>query len=470
MKKIYKLFVASIFLLQTSLTLPEDTGITVTDFSRVNKAVVDSIECPKSIEELRHIVVHADKPVAIAGGKYSMGGQVWCEHGIMIDMKHFNHITGFDLQEKTIRVQSGACWSDVQKFLLPYNLTVQVMQSFNDFTVGGSLAVNVHGRDQHGQIINTVKSMTVLLADGSVVTASRSENYDLFRAVIGGYGSCGIIIDATLAVEDNYKIKRVLDVVDIQDFPSFYRSNIADNQDVSLWSGFLYGPDFVTIINFSWHKTDDALTTSNMMRHESGFLHTIKTRGASLVESLLTEFSGAQRLRLLIDVHVAQKMNHVVWRSYEMSRSVDSFPASNDKVAKILQEYFIPVNNFDAFVTNIKDTFSQYGVNVLNISIRHVPANTESMLSYAQQDCFAFVCYFAIDNTLGGREYAQLWTQKLINTALQLDGTYYLPYHLFATKDQFMQAHPTWHELCATKKIYDPSGLFQNSLLEKYQN
>ena len=81
------------------------------------------------------------------------------------------------------------------------------MQTYANFTVGGSLSVNVHGRYiHHGALIKSVKSIKVVLANGDLVNASRTENPDIFKAVIGGYGGIGVIVEATLGLDENVKI------------------------------------------------------------------------------------------------------------------------------------------------------------------------------------------------------------------------------------------------------------------------
>ena len=73
-----------------------------------------------------------------------------------------------------------------------------------------------------------------------------------------------------------------------------------------------------------------------------------------------------------------------------------------------------------------------------------------------------------MSNTKAGYNQTQQWTQRLIEHALALDGTYYLPYQLFSTKEQFEKAYP---QHAAFKKIrtkYDPNGRFSNMFLKKY--
>ena len=59
-------------------------------------------------------------------------------------------------------------------------------------------------------------------------------------------------------------------------------------------------------------------------------------------------------------------------------------------------------------------------------------------------------------------------TTDLIEVALKLDGTYYLPYQLFYSQEQLHRAYPEIDEFFAAKKKYDPIGLFTNKFYEKY--
>lgn len=444
----------------------------IADFSGVYQGTVNRIECPKDISEL-YTLVSNEKRISIAGGKYSMGGQIWCNNGVMIDMKHLNKVIAFDTVRKTVTVQTGMLWKDLQAFLQPHNFTVKVMQSYNDFSVGGSLSVNVHGRDPYSPLINTVESITVMLSDGSIVRANRTEHTDLFNAAIGGYGSCGIIIDATLQLEDNYKIKQSVTVVDVQDFKNFYDNTIANNPQVAFFNGNLYGPTFDKVVNFTWYKTDAPLTQNKpIFPSTRSFAHGAKTNFltysvASTAEYLMGEFASIQQSRFKVDAKEGKK-SPVILRADEMNYTVKSLATRTLRTTKILQEYFIPVRHFTHFVNGFKKIIQEHDIKILNLSIRHVPRHNESILTYAPQDCFAFVCYISIKNNPQGHEQTQIWTEKVIDLALSLRGTYYLPYHLFATQDQFKRAYPRYNELLQVKRRYDPLGKFQNKLLESF--
>ena len=66
-------------------------------------------------------------------------------------------------------VQPGATWHDIQNVLHP-RFAVKAMQSTDIFSVGGSISVNAHGMDhQAGSVAGSIRSMRVMLADGSVI-------------------------------------------------------------------------------------------------------------------------------------------------------------------------------------------------------------------------------------------------------------------------------------------------------------
>ena len=114
-----------------------------------------------------------------------MGGQTFSSGGLVLDLRNFNRIT-LDQPHKTINVQSGARWWQIQKLLDQRGLAVKSMQSINIFSVGGTLSVNAHGIDPSpGPIAPSVRSMRIMLADGRVVRASSTENRELF-AKLGG--------------------------------------------------------------------------------------------------------------------------------------------------------------------------------------------------------------------------------------------------------------------------------------------
>src|SRR4029078_11523627 len=97
----------------------------------------------------------------------------------------------------------------------------------------GPITVNAHGMDhQAGALAKSIKSMKVMLADGSLKTVSPTENKDLFDLVVGGYGLFGVIVEAELDIADNLVYQTGRRVLDYKEFSALFAKHIHKIGDV----------------------------------------------------------------------------------------------------------------------------------------------------------------------------------------------------------------------------------------------
>src|SRR5215469_1268601 len=233
----------------------------VTDVTQLNPVRVRDVVEPTSIEEIIEAIKTHSGAISIGGGRYSMGGQTATDGGTQIDMRRMDHVVSFSKDEKLITVQAGITWRKVQEYIDPYNLSVEIMQSYGNFTVGGSLSVNAHGRYVGlGPIVLSVKSLRVLLADGSIVTASPTENPDLFYGAIGGYGALGVIAEATLQLADNVRVEEHSQLMPLSAYPSFFAKNIRNNNEVVFHNADIFPTAFNVVRVTSYTKTQKPVT------------------------------------------------------------------------------------------------------------------------------------------------------------------------------------------------------------------
>jgi FAD/FMN-containing dehydrogenase len=122
------------------------------------------------------------------------------------------------------------------------------------------------------------------------------------------------------------------------------------------------------------------------------------------------------------------------------------------------------------FVDGLRKAVSENNTNLLNVTIRIVHKDVITALPYAKQDMFAFVLYLNQKLNEADSKRIEKTTSDLIDLALRLNGTFYLPYQLYYSKDQLRRAYPEIDDFFAQKKKYDPIGLFTNKFYEKYKN
>lgn len=309
-----------------------------------------------------------------------------------------------------------------------------------------------------------------MLSDGRVIKADRENNSELFFAAIGGYGLMGIIVDVELYLTQDLLLKRVTNIIDSQDLPSFFAQNIKNNDDIQFYSGrFSVGKkDFMNkMLVVSYQKV-------NIDNNKAYEFHPLSLNSKLLnvflrqVGNLLSKSENFKNLRFGLEKRyfIQEK---IISRNNFMGYSINGLPYDDSNSSYILQEYFIPYDNFNEFVTYLKTILNDYGVNVINITVRHVNQDNESLLSYSKKDCCAFVLYLNLSKNVNAYDKTYTWTNLLIDKALGLNGTYYLPYHLIGSIEQVNKSYPRLKEFMELKDKHDPFDMFYNKLYEKYK-
>ena len=438
---------------------------TVNDVTGLNPVSVWGVATPTSVEELQKIVRNTRGSLSIGGGHFSMGGQTASEGSLHLDMRHFNRVLNFNPIEKQIVVESGVRWCDIQRFIDPHGLAVKIMQTYANFTVGGSLSVNVHGRYVGlGPLVLSVEEIQLLLADGALIVASRTQHAELFHSVIGGYGGFGIIVQATLSLADNVRLERISKKLDTANYLDHFRSVQNQPRKAVLHNADLYPPHFRKLRSVSWYETDRPATTVDRLQKVARRHWLEKYFYWSFTESLF----GNWRREHIVDPLLYLKRK-VHWRNYEAGYDVAELePVSRESRTYVLQEYFVPVDKFDDFVERMGEILNRHKVNVINVSVRHASADTETLMSWAPVETFAFVLYYKQRTRENARARVAVWTRELIDAALACDGSYYLPYQAHATDDQFHRAYPRALKAFDLKATVDPTFRFRNVIWDRY--
>lgn len=447
------------------ISYADDRNLVVNDITQLNPVTVKAIVAPQTLDELINIIKNSTGPISIGGGRYSQGGQISHPNSLHLDMRQFNQVISFNINKKEIKVQAGITWRELQEYIDPHNLSVKIMQTYANFTLGGSISVNAHGRYVgEGPIINSVKEITLVLANGELTHASRNENSDLFYAAIGGYGGIGVIAEVVLLLEDNTKIKRKDIIMDITQYEQYFLDNIRDDSTVVFSNAEIYLPQFNKVRSITWHETDDALTQPlKLIPKDKNYYWEPK-----IIGWIANHSSGHSVRRHVIEPLIYAK-SPVVWRNYEASYDVRRLePKSRTKTTYGLREYFVPVNQFESFIEKMQSILKEQKVKVINISIRHSPADTESLLSWAPTEVFSFVIYYCQGTRQLDIDAVGNWTRALNDAAISLGGTYYLPYQIHETNEQFKTAYPRYKEYFRVKKQVDPDFRFINKLWETH--
>ena len=148
----------------------------------------------------RQRALAAPLPGPAIGTCRSYGDACLNSEGTVIDMTRLDRMMGLDEDTGVLTVEGGARLGEINRVLAPKGWLLPVMPGTGFATVGGAVAMDVHGKNHHhagsfGQYLNAIE---VITPAGGAKTASADTQKDLFAATLGGLGQTGVVSKAEI--------------------------------------------------------------------------------------------------------------------------------------------------------------------------------------------------------------------------------------------------------------------------------
>ncbi|MEU4690150.1 LLM class flavin-dependent oxidoreductase [Actinoplanes sp. NPDC023714] len=146
---------------------------------------------------------HPGVPLGVRSAGHGISGRSTNDGGIVISLAAMDGMEILDASHRLIRVGPGARWMDVARFLAPHGWALS-SGDYGGVGVGGLATAGGIGwlARKHGLTIDHLRGVEVVLADGTVVRASVTENADLFWAVRGAGANVGVVTSFDFEVDE----------------------------------------------------------------------------------------------------------------------------------------------------------------------------------------------------------------------------------------------------------------------------
>jgi decaprenylphospho-beta-D-ribofuranose 2-oxidase len=160
----------------------------------------------RNVEDCQLVLEHAQKnqlTICPRGGGYTYGDMILNNGQIILDISQMNTIKAWDSETGRILVEPGVSFADIFRLSLTANWLLRSCPGGMGVTIGGAISNNVHGKDniKNGNFGTHVRKLKLLLADGNILSVGPEENSDIYKAIVGGMGMLGIIIEAEIQLE-----------------------------------------------------------------------------------------------------------------------------------------------------------------------------------------------------------------------------------------------------------------------------
>jgi FAD/FMN-containing dehydrogenase len=461
----------------------QTAGVLVNDVhSQLNETRVAAVAAVDSEAALRRAIQSArreGKAVSVAGGRHAMGGQQFASGSVLIDTRPMQHGVRVDAERGIVEADAGFQWPELVDRLIAMQKgrrrqwgIIQKQTGADRLSLGGALGANVHGRGlKLRPIIGDVESFTLMDADGKLRTCSRSQNRELFRLAIGGYGLFGVVTRVKLRLMPRTKLERIVEVIDTDDVIKAFDRRMAE--------GYLYGD-----CQFSTDVKSDGFLKSGVFSCYKPLLADapMPAEGKELGETHWRDlyYLSHADTRRAYETYVAYYLSTSGQRywsdTHQMSLYLDNYHEELDrrlqakvKGTEMITELYVPRPALAAFLGAVRADFRQHGAQLIYGTIRLIEKDDESVLAWAREPWACTVMNLHVDHDTAGLSKAADHFRRLIDRAIEFDGSYFLTYHRWASRQQVETCYRQMAEFLRLKRRYDPDEVFQSDWYRHYK-
>lgn len=459
-------------------------GVTVNDIhAQLNPTLVDRVVPVDSEAALRAALAAArreGKAASIAGGRHAMGGQQFATGGILLDTRPMRKILHLDQERGIVEAEAGIAWPELIDGLIamqagserPWSI-IQKQTGADRLTLGGALSANIHGRGLALKpIIGDVESFTLMDVDGVLHDCSRTENPDLFRLAIGGYGLFGAITRVRLQLMPQTKLERLVRVIDVDALMPELEARIAD--------GFLYG-DF----QFSTDRSSDTFMRTGVLSCYQPLPAdaAMPPEQSELGEDHWRELyylshADTRRAYETYSAYYLSTSGQLYWSdTHQLSVYIDDYHqalgqrlGSAGKGSEMITELYVPRPALASFLSAVAEDFRRHEVPLIYGTVRLIERDDESFLAWAREPWVCTVMNLHVDHDAASLDKAARDFRRLIDRAMEHGGSYYLTYHRWAARSQVETCYPQMTEFLRLKRRHDPDELFQSDWYRHYRD
>jgi FAD/FMN-containing dehydrogenase len=417
--------------------------------------------------------------VSVAAGRHAMGGQQFGDDTRLIDMNGLSRLVHLDRTGGLVEVEAGIQWPALIEALeraqggnpRPWGI-VQKQTGADRLSLGGALAANVHGRGLRLRpIVQDVESFTLIDARGRLRRCSRTENAELFRLAIGGYGLFGVIATVALRLMPRVKLERVVEIRETEGLMPAFEARIAED---FLYGDFQFSTDadsegFLRRGVFSCYRPADPARPVSEGRK--------RLSEQDWIELIALGHADKRRAFELYSAYYLSTSGQVYWSDrHQLSTYVDDYHAMIDRRlgatrpgTEMITEIYVPRPALHEFMEAVRRDFLAHGVDFIYGTVRLIERDEECFLTWAREAWACVIFNLHVGHGAAGQAKAAEDFRRLIDRAVERGGSYFLTYHRWAARAQVERCHPRLVEFLHLKRRHDPEERFQSDWYRHYR-
>ncbi len=446
--------------------------------SGLNPSQHARVYVPRDAAHIAEILLAAAKVgqhVAIAGAQHAMGGQQFAEGGWLVDTRALDGIIDFDAGSGRVCIGAGTRWPTLQRFLEAQRDSQgrgwairQKQTGADDFSLGGALAANIHGRGlDRPPFVDDIESFTLVTPDGGIVDVDRQRQPELFSLVVGGYGLFGVVSALTLRLAPRRIMQRRVCLLRRAELAAAFAQARAEGACYGDFQ-FAIDPrsgDFLDLGVFACYVAVDGRMNGETAADAAAHSQALQLSSDDWRELLmLAHIDKSEAFRRYSAFYLASDGQLYGSDDHQFGVYLDGYHQAIDAAlghvgSELITELYVPLGNLDAFLGLIGDDCRRHDVDLIYGTVRVIERDRETVLAWARESWACVVLNLHVRHDADGKARMRRDMRRLIDRALQFGGSFYLTYHRAARADQLRAAYPRLDEWLGAKRRIDPAGV-----------
>ena len=369
--------------------------------------------------------------------------------GVLLDLSAYAQVLSLDRASGLVTVTAGMPLHRLNAVLTAAGLGLTNMGDIDRQTVSGAISTGTHGtgRDSAGFGMQ-LASLSLVLADGSVLSCSPHERPEVFDLARVGLGALGIVSTVTFQAEPAFLLQAQEGPLPLSEVLTDFHQLVADNEH----------------FEFYWFPhTDVALTKRNNRTQQAAPLGRIRK---ALDDEILS--NGLFQVTCSLGTKVPAlipRINKIAARALSARTYADTAPAiytSPRRVRFREMEYAIPRAELPALFTELRTLPERHGMRVsFPVEVRVAPADDVPMSTAYQRDS-AYVAVHVYKGTAFEPYFAEV--EKLF--AAVAGRPHWGKLHTLDA-DVLRERYPRFDDFVALRDQLDPERRFGNPYLAR---
>ncbi len=393
----------------------------------------------------------------------SYGDQAINSKGYTAVCTRMNHMIAFDEASGVLECEGGTSLEEIIRVFAPSGWFPMICPGTKFVTIAGAIANDIHGKAHHhdGSFVNSVVSFTIMLAGGEVVTASRTENEDLFWGNFGGLGLLGIITSAKVKlrkITTTYFRQRSIVINNLDEMLAALEENDQIYNYSVAWidplaKGKKIGSGVLTVGNAATLEELPAKYKEEPLK-----IHQSNKLGVPffLPNFTLNEFTASMLNRVIAFVQNSPKEFVHYEKFFFPLDAIHHWNRGYGKRGFIQYQFVIPEEGGRDVLMLILEKIAASGCSPF-LNVFKKMGEGQGILS------FPFKGYtLAIDFPVTSKLNA--FITQLDEIVLKAGGRIYLGKDAMLHKDVFQAMYPQYQEWLQIKNKYDPSNVFTSDI------